>query len=56
MSALEVACSILPIKAGGTLVHARLAPVHDGPGRDLTWCNAGHPPLLLRAPDAHVAL
>lgn len=56
VSALEVACSILPIEAGGTLVHARLTPVHDGPGWALTWCNAGHPPLLLRTPDAHVAL
>ncbi|MFI1769943.1 PP2C family protein-serine/threonine phosphatase [Streptomyces sp. NPDC020800] len=55
VAALEVACSIRPIKAG-TLVHARLAPVRDGPGWYLTWCNAGHPPLLLRTPDAHVAL
>ncbi|MFE2070432.1 SpoIIE family protein phosphatase [Streptomyces sp. NPDC059467] len=56
VTALEAACSVLPIEANGTLVHARLDPVHNGPGWRLTWSNAGHPPPLLRTPDAHVAL
>ncbi|MEU9380140.1 SpoIIE family protein phosphatase [Streptomyces sp. NPDC048279] len=56
VTALEAACAVLPIEAGGTLVHARLDPVHDGPGWNLTWSNAGHPPPLLRTPDARVAL
>ncbi|MEU1402852.1 SpoIIE family protein phosphatase [Streptomyces sp. NPDC005728] len=54
VSALEAACSVLPIGASGTLIHARLDPARDGPGRMLTWSNAGHPPLLLRTPDARV--
>ncbi|MFF2127389.1 PP2C family protein-serine/threonine phosphatase [Streptomyces olivochromogenes] len=35
---------------------ARLDPVHNGPRWRLTWSTAGHPPPLLRTPDAHVAL
>lgn len=56
VTALGAACSVLPIEPGGTLVHARLDPVHNGPRWRLTWSNAVHPPPLLRTPDAHVAL
>ncbi|MFD4247615.1 SpoIIE family protein phosphatase [Streptomyces sp. NPDC058525] len=54
LTALDTACCTLPIEAGGTLVHARLAPVDDSPDWTLTWSNAGHPPPLLRSPDGRV--
>ncbi|MFF4298725.1 SpoIIE family protein phosphatase [Streptomyces vinaceus] len=56
LTALDAACSVLPVEAGGTLVHARVAPADDGPGWTLTWSNAGHPPPLLRTPDGRVTL
>ncbi|MET9602946.1 SpoIIE family protein phosphatase [Streptomyces sp. NPDC006459] len=56
LTALDAACSVLPIEAGGTLVHARLDLVDGGPGWRLTWSNAGHPPPLLRTPDGRVTL
>ncbi|MFD3539145.1 GAF domain-containing SpoIIE family protein phosphatase [Streptomyces sp. NPDC058662] len=56
LTALDAACSVLPIDAGGTLVHARLDPVEGSPDWFLTWSNAGHPAPLLRAPDGRVTL
>ncbi|MFI1151038.1 SpoIIE family protein phosphatase [Streptomyces sp. NPDC020817] len=56
LTALDAACSILPVEASGTLVHARLAPAENGPGWTLTWSNAGHPPPLLRTPDGRVTV
>ncbi|MFD7554329.1 SpoIIE family protein phosphatase [Streptomyces sp. NPDC059835] len=56
LTALDAACTVLPIEAGGTLVHARLDPAPPGTPWTLTWSNAGHPPPLLRTPDARVAL
>ncbi|MFF4297300.1 GAF domain-containing SpoIIE family protein phosphatase [Streptomyces vinaceus] len=54
LTALDAACSVLPMEASGTLVHARLDPVVSSPDWTLTWSNAGHPPPLLRTPDGHV--
>ncbi|WP_329107103.1 SpoIIE family protein phosphatase [Streptomyces sp. NBC_01439] len=54
LTALDAACSVLPIEAGGTLVHARLDPADDSPDWMLTWSNAGHQPPLIRTPDGHV--
>ncbi|QTI43554.1 hypothetical protein JYK04_01316 [Streptomyces nojiriensis] len=54
LTALDAACSVLPIEAGSTLVHARLDPSDDSPDWTLTWSNAGHPPPLIRTPDGHV--
>lgn len=54
LTALDAACSILPMETSGTLVHARLDPVDDSPDWTLAWSNAGHPPPLLRPPDGHV--
>ncbi|MFF4098752.1 SpoIIE family protein phosphatase [Streptomyces sp. NPDC001903] len=54
LTALDAACSILPIETSGTLVHARLDPVDGSPDWTLTWSNAGHPPPLIRTPDGHV--
>ncbi|KJY30103.1 serine/threonine protein phosphatase [Streptomyces sp. NRRL S-444] len=54
LTALDAACSVLPIDAGGTLVHARLELAGAGAGWTLTWSNAGHPPPLLRTPDGRV--
>ncbi|MFE2167772.1 SpoIIE family protein phosphatase [Streptomyces sp. NPDC059447] len=56
LTALDAACTVLPIDAGGTLVHARLDPAPPGTPSTLTWSNAGHPPPLLRTPDARVTL
>ncbi|MFE2553696.1 GAF domain-containing SpoIIE family protein phosphatase [Streptomyces sp. NPDC059355] len=55
LTALDAACSVLPVETSGTLVHARLDPVDGSPDWKLTWSNAGHPPPLLRTPDGHVA-
>ncbi|WP_424215019.1 SpoIIE family protein phosphatase [Streptomyces sp. BI20] len=55
LTALNSACAVLPIEAGGTLVHARLDPAPPGAPWPLTWSNAGHPPPLLRTPDGRVA-
>ncbi|WP_405812947.1 MULTISPECIES: SpoIIE family protein phosphatase [unclassified Streptomyces] len=54
LTALDAACSILPMETSGTIVHARLDPVDGSHDWTLTWSNAGHPPPLLRTPDAHV--
>ncbi|MFD7233315.1 SpoIIE family protein phosphatase [Streptomyces sp. NPDC059881] len=54
LTALDTACAVLPIEAGGTLVHARLDPAPPGSPWTLTWSNAGHPPPLLRTPDGRV--
>lgn len=54
LTALDAACSALPIEAGGTLVHGRLDLTDGGPDWTLTWSNAGHPPPLLRTPDGQV--
>ncbi len=54
LTALDAACSVLPMETSGTLVHARLDPVHGSRDWTLTWSNAGHPPPLLRTPDGHV--
>ncbi|MFD5507141.1 SpoIIE family protein phosphatase [Streptomyces sp. NPDC127051] len=54
LTALDAACSVLPIDVGGTLVHARLDPLGNAGGWALTWSNAGHPPPLLRTPDGAV--
>ncbi|MFI5670880.1 SpoIIE family protein phosphatase [Streptomyces sp. NPDC051704] len=54
LTALDAACSALPMETSGTLVHARLDPVDDSPDWTLTCSNAGHPPPLLRTPDGHV--
>lgn len=56
LTALDAACSVLPVEAAGTLVHARIAPADDGPGWTVTWSNAGHPPPLLRTPDGRVTV
>lgn len=56
LTALDAACTVLPIEAGGTLVHARLDPAPPGTPWTLTWSNAGHPPPLLRTPDGLVTL
>ncbi|MFD8208802.1 SpoIIE family protein phosphatase [Streptomyces sp. NPDC059695] len=56
LTALDAACAVLPIEAGGTLVHARLDPAPPGRPWSLTWSNAGHPPPLLRTPDGLVTL
>ncbi|WP_078893329.1 SpoIIE family protein phosphatase [Streptomyces sp. NRRL F-2580] len=47
LTALDAACSVLPIDAGSTLVHAPLDLADGRPGWTLTWSNAGHPPLRL---------
>jgi serine phosphatase RsbU (regulator of sigma subunit) len=49
LGALDHACAILPVDTGGTLVHARLDQDHRGEWQ-LTWSNAGHPPVLLLDP------
>lgn len=54
LTALEAACSVLPVEASGTLLHARLDHADAGPDWTLTWSNAGHPPPLLRTPDGRV--
>ncbi|MDH6543790.1 serine phosphatase RsbU (regulator of sigma subunit) [Streptomyces sp. SPB4] len=56
LAALDAACAVLPIEAGGTLVHARLDPAPPGMPWTLTWSNAGHPPPLLRTPDGRVTV
>ncbi|MFD9406521.1 PP2C family protein-serine/threonine phosphatase [Streptomyces sp. NPDC059989] len=54
LTALDAACSALPMETSGTLVHARLDPVDGSPDWTLTWSNADHPRPLLRTPDGHV--
>ncbi|MFF3619375.1 PP2C family protein-serine/threonine phosphatase [Streptomyces sp. NPDC002467] len=56
VTALDAACAVLPIEAGGTLVHARLDPTPPGTPWTFTSCNAGHPPPLVRSPDGQVTL
>ncbi|MEU0136399.1 SpoIIE family protein phosphatase [Streptomyces sp. NPDC006296] len=54
LDAVDRALDVLPLGPGATAIHARLDP--DGRQWRLTWCNAGHPPPLLRAPDGRVTV
>lgn len=52
LTALDATCAVLPIEAGGTLVHARLDPAPPGTPWTLTWSNAGHPHRSCAPPTA----
>jgi serine phosphatase RsbU (regulator of sigma subunit) len=50
VTAVELASAALGFEMSGTLVHGHLHPAAAGRWQ-LTWTNAGHPPLLLSHPD-----
>ncbi|MBW8482441.1 GAF domain-containing SpoIIE family protein phosphatase [Actinomadura parmotrematis] len=54
VTAFERACETLPLEATGSLIHAHLAPLGDG-SWEMTWTNAGHPPMLLTVPASGAA-
>lgn len=61
LAALDATLAGLQVDALATAVLARVEPVGGGEadsgtagGRVLRWCNAGHPPPLLRQPDGAV--
>jgi serine phosphatase RsbU (regulator of sigma subunit) len=54
LTAIEDACGILSLDATGTLIHAHLSPLDSAGKWNLTWTNAGHPPMLLADPEGRV--
>jgi serine phosphatase RsbU (regulator of sigma subunit) len=54
VAAVEKTCERLSLAATGTLVHGHLRPIRGAGAWQLTWTNAGHPPLLLRHLDGQV--